>query len=150
MASNIPGRSILRITQVLFALVVFGLTAYIFVTYQFDDIAIFMFAVSIWSAFFATPYLSLAPVRFDHAAKHIVIPAVETLTTLLWLAAFIALATKLLPADQCNFAGCNASQVAVLFGSFEFALFTVTTVQSFLALRSGRPSTAPTKETQEV
>ena len=82
-----------------------------------------MFAVSIWSAFFATPYLSLAPVRFDHAAKHIVIPAVETLTTLLWLAAFIALATKLLPADQCNFAGCNASQVAVLFGSFELYVY---------------------------
>lgn len=28
MVSNIPGRSILRITQVLFALAVFGLTAY--------------------------------------------------------------------------------------------------------------------------
>ena len=28
MVANIPGRSILRITQVLFALAVFGLTAY--------------------------------------------------------------------------------------------------------------------------
>lgn len=85
-----------------------------------SDTVNFMLFNGIWTAFFATPYLALAPVFFPNLAHRLVIPAVEIITMIFWFAGFIALGAALPPAEYCDWSACSSAQAATVFGAFEW------------------------------
>lgn len=88
-------------------------------TLRFDHVTIFMFSIGIWSAFLATPFLSLQSVLSDRLVYQIVILAIEGVTLILWLAGFMMLAT--LPSlNGCNIGNCVALQMVVFLGALEW------------------------------
>ncbi|KAE8375892.1 membrane-associating domain-containing protein [Aspergillus bertholletiae] len=140
MALDFPWIYTVRVVQVVFAIIILGLTAYIVSVYNNDTVN-FMLFNSIWTAFVATPYLALAPVHFPQIAHRFVIPAVEAITMIFWFAGFIALGV-LLPAPMfCHWSACNCAQAATVFGAFEWALFATTTVVAVLGALRTRSST---------
>lgn len=144
MTLDFPWIYPVRVVQVIFAIIILGLTAYIVGVYNNDTVN-FMLFNSIWTAFFATPYLALAPVHFPHLAHRLIIPAVEVITMIFWFAGFIALGV-LLPAPRfCHWSACNCAQAATVFGAFEWALFVATSVIAVLCAFRSRPSTTSTK-----
>ncbi|KAK1141986.1 hypothetical protein N8T08_008309 [Aspergillus melleus] len=150
MAWNFPWIYPVRVIQVIFAIIVLGLTAYIISLFRGGDTVNFMLFNGIWTAFFATPYLALAPVYFPNLAHRLVIPAVEVITMIFWFAGFIALGALLPAPDYCHWSACNSAQAATVFGAFEWALFVATTVTSVLGAlrsRSSSPSTKPAPQT---
>ncbi|GAQ09012.1 arginine permease [Aspergillus lentulus] len=122
MALNFPWIYPVRVAQVVFAIIVLGLTAYAVSVVRWSDTVNFMLFNGVWTAFVATPYLALAPVFFPQLAHRFVIPAVEIVTMIFWFAGFIALGVLLPSPDYCHWGQCRALQAATVFGSFECAL----------------------------
>jgi hypothetical protein len=100
----------LRGVQVLFSIIVLGLTAYrmfletirvslankllVVDSYVWTPASVsFMLFTAIWTLL-AVAYLVLAPTRFPRAAHKFAIAGVEALTMLFWFAAFVAVAAR--------------------------------------------------------
>ncbi|PWY79549.1 hypothetical protein BO70DRAFT_293455 [Aspergillus heteromorphus CBS 117.55] len=146
MALTFPWIYPVRVAQAIFAIIVLALTAYYISWYTYSDTVNFMLFNGIWAAFFATPYLALAPAFFPQLAHRFVIPTVEAITMIFWFSGFIALGVYLPPSEFCHWSRCRALQAATVFGAFEWALFLATTVAAVLdALRSrSSPNTKTT------
>ncbi|KAL5355447.1 marvel domain-containing protein [Aspergillus floccosus] len=147
MALNFPWTYPVRAIQVVFAIIILGLTAYIIsvATGGYSDTVNFMLFNSIWTAFVATPYLAAGPILVPNFPHRWIVPAVEIITTIFWFAGFIALAAMLPPPRYCHSGPCNAGQAASAFGAFEWALFLATSVYSTLAaLRNRSTADGPT------
>ncbi|THC89676.1 hypothetical protein EYZ11_010873 [Aspergillus tanneri] len=137
MALSFPWIYPVRVIQVLFAIIVLGLTAYFISLLNGSDTVNFMLFNSIWTAFFATPYLALAPIFFPDLAHRFVVPTVEAITMIFWFSGFIALGALLPSPDHCHWSACHAAQAATVFGAFEWVLFVASTFPAVLgALRS--------------
>ncbi|KAA8647554.1 MARVEL domain-containing protein [Aspergillus tanneri] len=120
MALSFPWIYPVRVIQVLFAIIVLGLTAYFISLLNGSDTVNFMLFNSIWTAFFATPYLALAPIFFPDLAHRFVVPTVEAITMIFWFSGFIALGALLPSPDHCHWSACHAAQAATVFGAFEW------------------------------
>ncbi|PYH98360.1 hypothetical protein BO71DRAFT_395311 [Aspergillus ellipticus CBS 707.79] len=149
MALNVSWIYAVRVIQVFFAIIVLALTAYYISWFTYSDTVNFMLFNGIWTAFFATPYLALAPVYFPQLAHRFVIPAVEVITMIFWFAGFIALGVFLPPSEYCHWSRCRALQAATVFGAFEWALFVATTIVAVFGVLQSRAShsTKPTANT---
>lgn len=133
----------LRITQVIFAIVVLGLTAYGRKTFfklppvqtNKDTVSHwwssywhavspsqinFLIFDSVWT-FLALCYLIIVPWRFSETKLHhkFAILAVEGVTTIFWFAGFIALAI-FLSDRMCYGNVCSAAKAATVFAAFEW------------------------------
>jgi hypothetical protein len=132
----------LRGVQVLFSIIVLGLTAYLvdaYITWVPGSVAFMLFA-SIWTLL-AVAYLMLAPTRFPAAAHKYAIAGVEFVTMVFWFAAFVAVAS--LWGDQWwvghgTFWSCGVA--AIIFGAFIWLTFVVTTVLAAMHIRGSASS----------
>ncbi|RMZ70758.1 MARVEL-like domain [Pyrenophora seminiperda CCB06] len=129
----------LRGVQVLFSIIVLGLSAYLvdaYVGWTPASVA-FMLFTSIWTLL-AVAYLILAPMRFPAAAHKFAIAAVEFVTMVFWFAAFVAVAARWSGywwvGRHSTFH--NAGVAAIVFGAFTWLTFVITTVLSALHIRS--------------
>ncbi|EEH37683.1 hypothetical protein PAAG_08101 [Paracoccidioides lutzii Pb01] len=121
----------LRSIQVLFAIIVLGLTAYAVNSSQGSspDEVNFLLFDAIWTMLIAVPYLVLSPLYFPAVAHKYALIATEAITLLFWFAGFIALAASLPPAGLCKYYTiCKALQAATVFSAFEWLLFVATAV----------------------
>ncbi|KAF9694554.1 hypothetical protein EKO04_007647 [Ascochyta lentis] len=141
----------LRGVQVLFSIIVLGLTAYIVDQYtnpwaSWSPHSLnFMLFTSVWTLL-AVAYLTLAPTRFPRAAHKFAIAGVEFLTMIFWFAAFIAVAVLWRDIYWGNGHGTfhNCGVAAIVFGAFLWLTFLATTILSALHIRnSSRGNTAP-------
>ncbi|KAL6165531.1 hypothetical protein ACJQWK_08755 [Exserohilum turcicum] len=128
----------LRGVQILFSIIVLGLTAYLvdaYVSWVPGSVAFMLFS-SIWTLL-AVAYLVLAPARFPAAAHKYAIAGVEFVTMIFWFAAFVAVAS--LWGDSWwvghgTFWSCGVA--AIVFGAFLWATFVATTILAALHIRS--------------
>ncbi|KAF1839324.1 hypothetical protein BDW02DRAFT_148118 [Decorospora gaudefroyi] len=118
----------LRGVQVVFSIIVLGLTAFIVSEYvNWSPASVdFMLFTSIWTLLVLI-YLTLAPSRFPRAAHKFAIMGVEALTMLFWFAAFVAVATYW--ADQWwagrgTFYNCGIT--AIVFSALTWVTFVAT------------------------
>ncbi|KAF1350609.1 hypothetical protein EJ07DRAFT_159534 [Lizonia empirigonia] len=140
----------LRGVQVIFSIIVLGLTAYIVDLYtnpwgSWSPHSLnFMLFTSVWTLL-AVAYLVLAPTRFPRAAHKFAIAGVEFLTMLFWFAAFIAVAVLWNEIEwdgHGTFHNCGVA--AIVFGAFLWLTFLATTVLSALHIRnSSRGNAGP-------
>lgn len=79
----------------------------------------------IWTGFFVTPYLAMAPVHFFKLAYRVVVPALETSTLILWLVGVILLGIDLPSSGQCVDPGCKAALAAVVLAALEWYVLTL-------------------------
>lgn len=118
----------IRGVQVVFAIIVLGLTAYLVDHYttprgSWSPHSLnFMLFTSVWTLL-AVAYLTLAPTRFPRAAHKFAIAAVEFLTMLFWFAAFIAVAVLWRDIYYWSYYGYhgtfhNSGIAAIVFGAF--------------------------------
>eukprot|EP00914_Ancora_sagittata_P030889 GHVO01062332.1.p1 GENE.GHVO01062332.1~~GHVO01062332.1.p1 ORF type:complete len:177 (+),score=6.21 GHVO01062332.1:54-533(+) len=143
----------LRGVQVVFSIIVLGLTAYLVDVYNgpytnwSPHSVNFMLFTSIWTLL-AVAYLVLSPTRFPRAAHKYAIGAVEFLTMLFWFAAFIAVAVR------WNNSGWGwglidttfyqAGVAAIVFSAFLWLTFVATTALAALHIRrTPKNDTAP-------
>ncbi|OJJ95553.1 hypothetical protein ASPACDRAFT_82024 [Aspergillus aculeatus ATCC 16872] len=145
MATNFPWVLPVRVAQVIFAIIVLGLTAYYISWYSYSDTVNFMLFNGIWTAFVAVPYLAFAPMYFPRVAHILIMVAVEAVTMIFWFAGFIALGVYLPPSEFCHWSRCRALQAATVFGAFDWALFVATTVVATLEAMRSRSNSASTK-----
>jgi len=145
----------LRGVQVVFSIIVLGLTAYLvdrytgpFTGYSPHDVN-FMLFTSIWTLL-AVAYLVLSPTRFPRAAHKYAIGAVEFLTMVFWFAAFVAVAVRWnrwyggygYYEDRSTF--YQTGVAAIVFSAFLWLTFVATTVLAALHIRrTPRGDTAP-------
>ncbi|CAA9961942.1 hypothetical protein CFE70_005342 [Pyrenophora teres f. teres 0-1] len=129
----------LRGAQVVFSIIVLGLSAYLvdaYVAWTPASVA-FMLFTSIWTLL-AVAYLVLAPMRFPAAAHKFAIAGVEFITMVFWFAAFVAVATRWggywWVGRQSTFHNCGVA--AIVFGAFTWLTFVATTVLAALHIRS--------------
>jgi hypothetical protein len=116
----------LRIIQLIFAIIVLGLEAYVahwWNTYYHSGSPSqinFLIFCSIWTLL-ALTYLIVVPLRFaDTIAHHkFAILGVEALTMLFWFAGFVALAV-FLSGRVCYGQVCNCAKAGAAFGAFEW------------------------------
>ncbi|BCR86183.1 MARVEL domain-containing protein [Aspergillus chevalieri] len=130
MASRITWIHPVRAIQVLLGIAVFGLIIYVLSVYKYDSVSEFMLFNGIWTGFFATPYLALAPIHFAKLSHRVVVPVVETSTMILWLVGVILLGIDLPSSKKCKSAGCEATLAVVVIAAVECALFAVTVVRA--------------------
>ncbi|KAI8942854.1 hypothetical protein NX059_000894 [Plenodomus lindquistii] len=137
----------LRGVQVLFSIIVLGLSAYLVDSYWSSPHSIrFMLFTSIWTLL-AVAYLTLTPTRFPRAAHKFAILGVEFLTMLFWFAAFVAVAVRWGDAywgwtGHGTFYGSGVA--AIVFSAFLWLTFVVTAALAALHVRgSSRNDTAP-------
>ncbi|EYE95332.1 uncharacterized protein EURHEDRAFT_537038 [Aspergillus ruber CBS 135680] len=123
MASRITWIHPVRAVQVLFGIAVFGLIIYVLSVYKYDSISEFMLFNGIWTGFFATPYLALAPVHFAKFSHRVLVPVLETSTMILWLVGVILLGIDLPSASECKSAGCEATLAVVVIAAVEWYVF---------------------------
>lgn len=146
MAVNFPWIYPVRAIQVLFAIIVLGLIAYVIdaATGGWSSTVNFMMFNAVWTAFVAVPYLVFGPMFIPNFPHKFVILGVELVTMLFWFAGFIALAALLGPPKYCNSGPCHAGQAATAFGAFEWVLFLVTAVYAVMGVVRNRSSEPPT------
>ncbi|KZM25511.1 uncharacterized protein EKO05_0008965 [Ascochyta rabiei] len=142
----------LRGVQVLFSIIVLGLTAYIVDQYtspwgSWSPHSLnFMLFTSVWTLL-AVAYLTLAPTRFPRAAHKFAIAGVEFLAMIFWFAAFIAVAVLWHNvywggSGHGTFHDCGVA--AIVFGAFLWLTFLATTILSAFHIRnSSRGNTGP-------
>lgn len=146
----------LRVVQVVFAIIVLGLTAYIVDAYSnpwaswSPHSVNFMLFTSIWTLL-AVVYLVLTPTRFPRAAHKFAILGVEALTMIFWFAAWVAVAALWgdwwKPARNGSVWGSGVA--AIVFGAFLWLSFVATTVIAALHVRrTSGGDTAPPPEMQ--
>ncbi|KAJ5908018.1 hypothetical protein N7495_000700 [Penicillium taxi] len=114
-----------RAAQVLFSLIVIGLTAYVVdvsAWWSYTSIVNFLLFVGCWSAFLAIPYL-VALVYYPNLSNRYLVPAMEIVTTIFWFAGFVALGATLPPAAVCYGNVCRSLQAATVFSAFEWVVF---------------------------
>jgi len=137
----------LRPAQVVFSIIVLGLSAYLvdsYVGWTPGSVA-FMLFTSIWTLL-AVAYLVLAPTRFPAAAHKFAIAGVEFITMIFWFAAFVAVATRWGDSwwvgRKSTFHNCGVA--AIIFGAFTWLTFVATTVLAALHIRgTPRNDTSP-------
>ncbi|KAI4167142.1 MAG: hypothetical protein LQ343_007446 [Gyalolechia ehrenbergii] len=138
---------VLRALQLLFAIILLGINAYLVSnTYYSSPSQInFMLFNSIWTLFPALPYLALGPRFLPLSANNKIIHlAIDALTALFWFAGFIALAVWYNDRDYCLGTVCGTIVASCVFGAFEWLLFTATTILSALDFwRTRGTSSAP-------
>ena len=88
--------------------------------YKYDSVSELMLFNGIWTGFFATPYLTIAPLKFPRFAHYVVEPLVEISAFILWLVGVILLGIALPPTGQCTVAGCEAMLAAVVLAALEW------------------------------
>ncbi|KAF2129242.1 hypothetical protein P153DRAFT_315992 [Dothidotthia symphoricarpi CBS 119687] len=133
----------LRGVQILFSIIVLGLTAYLVDAYtnpwgSWSPHSLnFMLFTSIWTLL-AAAYLLLAPTRFPKAAHAYAIAGVEFLTMIFWFAAFVAVAALwgdvVWYGRKGTFYGCGVA--AIVFAAFTWLTFLATTVLAALHIRN--------------
>ncbi|KAJ5238709.1 hypothetical protein N7468_003328 [Penicillium chermesinum] len=139
----IPWIHVVRAVQVVFAIIILGLTAYVVSTWDgwnYSSTVDFNLFTSVWTAFLATPYLTVAPLHAPNLAHPFVVLGVEVVTMIFWFAGFIALGAQLPPPAACVWSTCHALQAATVFASFEWALFAVTNFFAVLDVLNHRNS----------
>lgn len=73
-----------------------------------------------WTAAIAVPYLGLAPVFSATLSHEIVIPAIEVITSCLWLASWIAVAVLVPSPSTCNLSSCHGVQAVIVLAAVEW------------------------------
>ncbi|KAL8963455.1 MAG: hypothetical protein Q9193_000287 [Seirophora villosa] len=122
---------VLRALQLLFAIILLGMTAYLVDTttgsfyggyrYRSPSEVAFMLFSSVWTLVPALPYLALGPRFLPASANNKVIHlAVDALTALFWFAGFIALAAWYGDRDGCTLTLCQVVVATCVFGAFEW------------------------------
>ncbi|KAJ5183192.1 hypothetical protein N7492_000808 [Penicillium capsulatum] len=141
-----------RAVQVLFGIIVLGLTAYVVSVFHawwaYSNTVNFLLFLACWTTFIATPYLTAAPIWAPRFAHPLVIPVVEVITMIFWFAGFIAMGAKLPRPEVCVWSACHALQAATVFGAFEWVLFAGTTYFAVVDLMHHRNTGESTQKTQ--
>ncbi|KAK7977597.1 hypothetical protein PG996_003651 [Apiospora saccharicola] len=126
----------LRAAQLVFAIIIMGLSSYVANWYNVDTLTTspsqinWLLFVSIYTIL-SVAYLELAPrfmPRFAHPYATI---ALESTNVIFYFAGFIALAVFISKLLFCRGTVCGAARADVVFGAFEFALWIGTS--AFLA-----------------
>ena len=92
---------------------------------KYDSVSELMLFNGIWTGFFATPYLTIAPLHFPRFAHYVVEPLVEISAFILWLVGTILLGIALPSSDQCKVAGCEATLATVVLAALEWYVFSI-------------------------
>ncbi|KAI1105030.1 membrane-associating domain-containing protein [Jackrogersella minutella] len=123
----------LRAAQVLFAIIVMGLTAYVAHWYNVDTLTSspsqinWLLAVSIFSIV-SVLYLEITP-RFAPKLSHqMVAMGLETTNAIFYFAGFIALAVFMSRLLFCRGSVCGSAQASIAFGAMEFLLWTASAI----------------------
>ncbi|KAF2478760.1 membrane-associating domain-containing protein [Neohortaea acidophila] len=134
----------LRIAQILFAIIVLGLAAYVVSWWRHywhassPSSLNFLIFDAVWTLL-AAAYLIVVPWHFSETRAHhkFAILGVEAVTMLFWFAGFIA-AAVFLSGRGCAGGVCRAAEAAVVFAAFEWVLFTITTAMATMFVLRGR------------
>ncbi|KAI0882428.1 membrane-associating domain-containing protein [Annulohypoxylon maeteangense] len=123
----------LRAAQMLFAIIVMGLTAYVAHWYNVDTLTSspsqinWLLAVSVFTII-SVLYLELTP-RFAPKLSHqLVAVGLEACNALFYFAGFIALSVFMSRLLFCRGSVCGAAQASIAFGAMEFLLWTVSAI----------------------
>ncbi|OAA62719.1 MARVEL-like domain protein [Niveomyces insectorum RCEF 264] len=142
---------LVHLAALVFAVVELGLTAYLVSVYD-DRVAAsspavvnFMLFNAIWSLLVLL-YVGLAPLYYTRVFHRLASLALEWITMIFWFAGSIALAVDVGGPYHCgNNHFCGATEAAIAFGFFMWALFLVlVVVDTFESLRSRRHATVKT------
>ncbi|KAI5857406.1 membrane-associating domain-containing protein [Durotheca rogersii] len=123
---------IVHVVAVIFAIIELGLTAYMSsfyrgwygLGYYSPSQVNFMIFNSVWSLL-VLAYVGLTPLYFANVFHSLAALALNLITTVFWFAGAIALAVLVGGPYQCDAnTYCGASEAAVAFGFFLWALFT--------------------------
>jgi len=132
----------LRIAQFIFAIVVFGLSAYVAHWYDADTLTAspsqinFLIFVPLFT-FLSIAYLEITPrfvAKASHPYAHL---GFEVLNLLFYFAGFIALATFLGKLLFCRGTVCAAARADAIFAAFSWMLWTGTTTILALEIFKG-------------
>ncbi|MCJ1483160.1 hypothetical protein MMC06_003327 [Schaereria dolodes] len=132
----------LRVTQLVFAIIILGLTAYVAHWYNSRTTAVspsqinFLIFNALWTLL-AVIYLTVTPPYFPRLAHKYAIAALDALTMLFWFAGFIALAVFLTGLTLCVGHVCRAAQAAAVFAAFEW--YVVLLRATFVVLEMSPP-----------
>ncbi|KAI0479071.1 membrane-associating domain-containing protein [Xylariaceae sp. FL0804] len=144
----------LRATQLLFAIILMGLTAYVTNWYNVDTLTMPPAQVAwlLFSSLFAIAtvgYIELTA-RFVPKYSHVfAVLALESLAAVFHFAGLVALGVFLNSLFFCRGSVCGAARASVAFGAFEFALFSATAgMTAMTLLRSKRGGAPPAKTVQ--
>ncbi|KAI2632003.1 membrane-associating domain-containing protein [Hypoxylon sp. NC1633] len=123
----------IRCAQMLFAIIVMGLTAFVAHWYNVDTLTTspsqinWLLAVSLFTIV-SILYLELAP-RFAPRLSHpMVAMGLETSNALFYFAGFIALAVFMSRLLYCRGSVCGSARASIAFGAFEFMLWTASAI----------------------
>lgn len=133
----------LRAVQLVFSIIVLGLTAYVINNFDTPlgnfspDSVDFLLFCSIWT-FLAVAYLVIAPARFPALAHKFAILAVEAISVIFWFSGWVAVAAWAgdWHLGKCDLNFCRSAIAAVVFGCFIWMTFVVTTIVSALHVRN--------------
>ncbi|KAH9908058.1 membrane-associating domain-containing protein [Xylariomycetidae sp. FL2044] len=119
----------LRAAQMLFAIIIMGLSAYVANWYNVDTLTSspsqinFLLASSLLTIV-SVLYLELTPRFMPRASHPYAAMGLELLNALFYFAGFIALAVFISGLLFCRGSVCGAAKADVAFGAFEFLLWT--------------------------
>ncbi|KAI1210356.1 membrane-associating domain-containing protein [Annulohypoxylon truncatum] len=123
----------LRAAQVVFAVVVMGLTAYVAHWYNVDTLTSspsqinWLLAVSIFTII-SVLYLELTPRFVPKLSHQLVAMGLEASNALFYFAGFIALSVFMSRLLFCRGSVCGAAQASIAFGAMEFLLWTASAI----------------------
>ncbi|KAK6845152.1 hypothetical protein PG995_015262 [Apiospora arundinis] len=123
----------LRAAQLVFAIIIMGLSAYVANWYNVDTLTTspsqinWLLFVSIYTII-SVAYLELAPRFMSKIVHPYATIALELTNVLFYFAGFIALAVFISKLLFCRGTVCGAARADVAFGAFEFALWGATAV----------------------
>lgn len=126
----------LRAAQLLFAILVLALNAYVASWYNIDSSSPssvnFLIFTGLWTTLLALPYLTITPRFFPTAAHKYGILGVEAVTMLFWLAGFLAEAVFMSHLGFCRGSVCVSARAGVAFSAMSWILFVSTTVMAVI------------------
>ncbi|KAL8679979.1 MAG: hypothetical protein Q9186_003795 [Xanthomendoza sp. 1 TL-2023] len=146
---------VLRGLQTLFAIISLGLNAYLCSNnafYRSSPSQInFLLFTSIWTLFPALPFLAFGtrflPANANSKIAHV---AMDAVTMLFWFAGFIALAVWYNDLPFCYGKVCNVIVASIVFGAFEWILFSISTAFSALDWWRTRGNSSAVKTAPET
>ncbi|KAI0900896.1 membrane-associating domain-containing protein [Annulohypoxylon nitens] len=123
----------LRAAQMVFAIIVMGLTAYVAHWYNVDTLTSspsqinWLLAVSIFTIV-SVLYLELTPRFVPKLSHQLVAMGLEACNALFYFAGFIALSVFMSRLLFCRGSVCGAAQASIAFGAMEFLLWTASAI----------------------
>ncbi|OTA57292.1 hypothetical protein K449DRAFT_437571 [Hypoxylon sp. EC38] len=123
----------IRAAQLVFAIIVMALTAYVAHWYNVDTLTSspsqinWLLAVSIFTIV-SVAYLELTPRFVPRLSHQMVAVGIEATNAVFYFSGFIALAVFMSRLLFCRGSVCGAARASIAFGAFEFLLWTASLI----------------------